>query len=82
MDHVLKEEFHLKYKNTDIWFLHPWGKVDKITIVKSFNLNGTTLRIVGKELNPKNATSNVPRVHSLDDDIKRTKPYIANESSK
>ena len=76
MDHVLNI---WNTKNTDIWFVHPWRK---ITIVKSFNLNGTTLRIVGKELNPKNATSNVPRVHSLDDDIKRTKPYIANESSK
>lgn len=51
-------------------------KVNRITTTSSFSLNAITLKILGKELNPKNATSNIPRVPSLDDDdINLTKPY-------
>ena len=47
------------------------------------NLHGVLLRILGKESKPNKATSNVPGVLFLNDDMKRTKLHdIANETSK
>ena len=72
MDSVLNHEFHMRL---DICFLHSWRKVNRITTTSSFNLNGMTLRILGKEWDPKNTTFNTSRVLSLDYDIKITKHF-------
>lgn len=54
-------EFHMKYKTfrhllPDICFQHPQNKVNRNTITNSSNVNGRTLKIVGRKFNPKSVT--------------------------
>ena len=82
-DPVLKTKFQLRCKITEACYLHSWRTVRWITTKGSLNLHGVLLRILGKESKPNKATSNVPGVLFLNDDMKRTKLHnIANETSK